>query len=563
VPVLAAIVLVLQSAFRPPDGVQALRAGLDTLYGGDFERAAAYFAALAARAPGDPAPVVFQAGAYIWWASARDSADFALPRIDSLLGVALARARATPGTSGDFWLATALGYRARQREEHGHGYAAAKDAKAMRDIYRRLLAADSSCADCYLGLGVYDYGLARAGAFARFFARLIGLGSGNAERGIRYMRRAAHDGDLARVESTWVLAAALMREAARDPGGRAVLEREARGYVEGLAARYPANPVFQRFLREMTPPAKTSAGEAIGAPARAATAAIARTPSIRRRERGELAEHVVHVTLHRVRRDVEPLRNLLVAESAGDQILDLLLPLGQPHAAGRRRDAAGGADRGDVGMTRAWRGGRRRQIGAAGDRTNRFHDVLCGRILHDEPVGAAVDELIHILLGGNEIHHDGLRVRRDRFEIGEEGIAVAVRQTGVEQHHLRLRFPQRLHRGIRAFGARYDVDVAVPGEQSGEPIAHEPVVFDDEYANACGRSRSRAGTTLCTTTVHRTFAIRSSIIQSAPTLGRNPTLDTANGPRHNPPPILGVMYWRAGSSGIHRGDESGHAKSLL
>ncbi len=257
---LAAILLALQGAPRladPPDALDALRAGLDTLYGGDFEGAAAYFATLAARAPADPAPVVFQAGAYIWWASARDSADFALQRIDSLLGVALARARAraTPGTSGDFWLATALGYRARQREEHGHAYSAARDAKAMRDSYRRLLAADSSCADCYLGLGVYDYGLARASAFARFFARIIGLGSGNAERGIRYMRRAAHDGDLARVESTWVLAAALMREAARDPAGRAVLEREARGYVEGLAARYPGNPVFQRFLREVPPPA--------------------------------------------------------------------------------------------------------------------------------------------------------------------------------------------------------------------------------------------------------------------------------------------------------------------
>jgi hypothetical protein len=97
----------------------------------------------------------------------------------------MARARAMPAPSGDFWLATALGYRARQREEHGHGYSAAKDAKAMRDIYRRLLAADSSCIDCYLGLGVYDYGLARAGAVARFFGRIIGLGSGNAERGIR------------------------------------------------------------------------------------------------------------------------------------------------------------------------------------------------------------------------------------------------------------------------------------------------------------------------------------------------------------------------------------------
>jgi len=248
---LPTLLLLLQTALPPRPDVCA---GLDTLYGGDFDRAAAYFATLAARHPADPAPLVFQAGAYIWWASARDSAAFELRRIDSLLALALVQARKTTGRSSDFWQATALGYRARQREENGHAFGAAKDAKAMRDIYRRLLATDSSCADCYLGLGVYDYGLARAGAFARFFARIIGLGSGNAERGIRYMRRAAHDGDLARVESTWVLAAALVREAARDPAGRAVLEREARGYVEGLAARYPGNPVFQRFLREVSPP---------------------------------------------------------------------------------------------------------------------------------------------------------------------------------------------------------------------------------------------------------------------------------------------------------------------
>lgn len=255
---LLAIVLLLQSSSpsapvaQPPSNTAraALHAGLDTLYGGDFERAAAYFAALAARDTTDPAPVVFEAGAYIWWAAARDSAAFALERIDSLLSVALRRAEA-PRVDGAFWRATALGYRARQREETGHSFGAAQDAKLMHDIYRRLLAVDSTCVDCYLGLGVYNYGLARAGTLARFFAKVIGLGSGDAERGIRYMRRAAHDGDLARVEGTWVLAAALVREGARDPRGSAVLIDEARGYVEGLAARYPGNPVFQQFLRDV------------------------------------------------------------------------------------------------------------------------------------------------------------------------------------------------------------------------------------------------------------------------------------------------------------------------
>ena len=112
-------------------------------------------------------------------------------------------------------------------------------------------AADSSCVDCYLGLGLYTYGLARVGALTRFFARLIGLGSGNAETGLSYMRYVAREGELARVEGSWVLAAALMREAARDAQRRPIFEREARALVRGLRERYPDNPVFVRFFTEV------------------------------------------------------------------------------------------------------------------------------------------------------------------------------------------------------------------------------------------------------------------------------------------------------------------------
>jgi hypothetical protein len=121
----------------------------------------------------------------------------------------------------------------------------------MRDAYAHVLAVDSTCSDCYLGLGIYQYGLARAGALARLVAKIIGLGSGNAERGIHYLRRAATEGDLARVEAAWVLAAVLEREARRDPGQRDVLERDARDEGRRLAEQYPGNPVFQRFLREV------------------------------------------------------------------------------------------------------------------------------------------------------------------------------------------------------------------------------------------------------------------------------------------------------------------------
>jgi hypothetical protein len=557
VPVLLSVVLLLQGslpsasppATQPTNDVAraALRAGLDTLYGGDFERAAAHFAELAARDTSDPAPVVFQAGAYIWWAAALDSSEFELARIDSLLGAALRRAQEA---GADFWRATALGYRARQREENGHSFSAAKDAKAMRDIYRRLLAADSSCADCYLGLGVYDYGLARAGALARFFARLIGLGSGDAERGIRYMRRVAHDGDLARVEGTWVLAAALMREAARDAKGSAVLQDEARGYVEQLAARYPGNPVFQRFLQEL--PEKTSARKAVGAPAGAAPAAVS-LPPVGRRQRRELAEHVVDVTLHGVGRDVEPLGDFLVAQSRRDQLLDFLLPLRETHDARPRPAATAPA----AVARDPRRSGRGRQIRPARDRANRFDDVFGGRVLHDEPVGTAIDELGDILLRGHEVQQDRFRIGRGRFQGLQKVEAVAVRERRIEQHDLRLGVLQQRRGRARGLGARDDIDVGIRAEQPREPVAHQPIVFDDQNADARRRAHRRGrNTALRATTVQRSFAFCCSIVYAAPTLGGNPTLDAANGPRHTPPPFLDVMYFLPGTSGIPRGDEA-------
>jgi len=248
---LAAAVLLVQSVDSGPSRVERaeLRAGLETLYAGEFESAARFFAALAARDTTDPAPLVFGAGAYIWWAAAKDSDAFATARIDSLLASAIAKAKLQPpGTPRDFWLGTALGYRARERDLHGHAWGASRDAKAMRDAYRRVLAADSSCIDCYLGLGLYSYGLARASTFARIVARLLGLGGGNATEGLRMMRQVAESGDLARVEAEWVLASALEREADRDEERAPDLHARARAIVASLAQRYPGNPVFRRFL---------------------------------------------------------------------------------------------------------------------------------------------------------------------------------------------------------------------------------------------------------------------------------------------------------------------------
>lgn len=120
----------------------------------------------------------------------------------------------------------------------------------MQQHLERALALDTACVDCLLGLGVYDYALARAGALARFVARLVGLGSGDATRALDRMRAAAERGAYTRWEARWVLANALAREGGRD----AALREEARRILTELATQFPDNPVFRRQAAATTEP---------------------------------------------------------------------------------------------------------------------------------------------------------------------------------------------------------------------------------------------------------------------------------------------------------------------
>jgi len=178
--------------------------------------------------------------------------------VDTLLGAAAARAeRGVAAAATDsaravqlFWLGTALGYRARQADLHGRPWRASRDAKAMRDALERAVGLDSTCVDCLLGLAIYDYALARAGALARLVARIIGLGGGDAELALARMRRVQESGTLTRYEARWLYANALVREAGSDD----LLRLEARRLVGDLAARFPDNPVFRRFLDSIPAP---------------------------------------------------------------------------------------------------------------------------------------------------------------------------------------------------------------------------------------------------------------------------------------------------------------------
>ncbi len=207
---------------------------------------------MAERHPRDPVGPALEASALIWWATAQQNDGFDEDSIDALLTEAAARARREVAAAATdsarvtqlFWLGTALGYRARQAELHGHYWRAARDARQMRTALGRAVALDSSCVDCRLGLAIYDYALARAGVLARLVARIIGLGGGDAPGALVWMRRVGEEGTAARLEAQWLYANALLREGGSDGARR----DEARTIVGTLAERFPENPVFRRFL---------------------------------------------------------------------------------------------------------------------------------------------------------------------------------------------------------------------------------------------------------------------------------------------------------------------------
>jgi predicted Zn-dependent protease len=222
---------------RPFAQDSTILAGQRLLYAGRFEEAQAHFATMKAARPADPVGPVLEAATLIWWGEATGEETRSAESIGVLLEEGVRRARAA-GPAAQFWLATALGYQARQAELLGSAWRAARFAKEMRDVLEDALARDSSCADCLLGLGVYDYALARSSALARAVARLTGMGGGDAERGLARMRHAAEQGGYTRHEARWVLAHALLRE---NRGG------EADTLFAALAREFPGNPAFARL----------------------------------------------------------------------------------------------------------------------------------------------------------------------------------------------------------------------------------------------------------------------------------------------------------------------------
>jgi hypothetical protein len=111
--------------------------------------------------------------------------------------------------------------------------------RASHQLFTRVLEMDPHRVDALWPLGLYDYAVSRVPALLKPFVALV-LPTGDRERGLDRLRRAAREGTFAAVPATVTLTRVL--------SGWEEQYAEALPYAEMLATRYPGNPEFLFLL---------------------------------------------------------------------------------------------------------------------------------------------------------------------------------------------------------------------------------------------------------------------------------------------------------------------------
>src|ERR1044072_823840 len=186
----------------------------------------------------------------------------------------------------------------------------------------------------------------------------------------------------------------------------------------------------------------------------------------------QLLQNVVHVTLYGVRRDVEALGDFLVAEPLGDEIGDLLLPLGHADRRHHRGVAQHGPLLGDV-REQGPRQRGRDDVAAVGDLADGVDEIFERGILRDETVGTALDEIDDVFFFRQHVHHDDARVRRRFLDALDQTLAAVPPQRGVYQHDVGPGLLQPLQRRRPTLGACHHFEFGLRIEERRETITQQ------------------------------------------------------------------------------------------
>ena len=142
-----------------------------------------------------------------------------------------------------FYLAGAYAPLVQWRVLRGERLAAAREGKKIKDALERTLELDPGLDDAHFGIGAYHYYAAVAPTAAKILRWLLFLPGGDRVKGLQEMLQARQRGVLLRGEADYQLHLIYLWYEQKPARALELLE--------GLDARYPTNPLFQRRIAEV------------------------------------------------------------------------------------------------------------------------------------------------------------------------------------------------------------------------------------------------------------------------------------------------------------------------
>lgn len=267
-----------------------LGAALKDLYRLEYGKVRPAAEEFTAEHPLNPFGHLFVAGA-LWWQTTTENLypeedpalasrfESSVDRTVELSEALIASGKAPQQADGYFAAGMALGLRGQWKLVQGHWYQAYRDGKKAMAHLRRCVEISPRYYDAYMGLGIFDYQVAKLPGALKLGARLLIRGTGNAKRGLKRLRVSVKKGRFAsRQAAAFLLSIYLVYE--QDYA-------KALETVRRLLEEFPESPYY-RFV-EVLCLSGTGEWDASHARAQALFADLGRDPEeFLRKERGTL-----------------------------------------------------------------------------------------------------------------------------------------------------------------------------------------------------------------------------------------------------------------------------------
>jgi hypothetical protein len=231
---LAAAIATVPATAGAQTGTDPILSGYQQFHRGDKTGAIQHFAALLGQQPDDLAARFAHLAARYKRLQPADEPPFTRD-IDALIGLAEARrSKTVQDTQATFYLAQAHMLRAEYRFDHHKGmWGAARDGAKAKGYIDEYVKRHPEHDDAYYVLGLYNYYVDIAPAFAKVLRLFLFLPAGDRKAGLKQLERASERGTLFAPEASLILAEIYARYENRPEDALAVAER--------LQKQYPGN----------------------------------------------------------------------------------------------------------------------------------------------------------------------------------------------------------------------------------------------------------------------------------------------------------------------------------